>query len=408
MLLALDDTDSPTGGCTTFTALELLHRAGLHLRSMPRLVRLNPNCPHKTRGNGAVVLELAKPEGPRVTIGAWQGRPIEAFPDGGDPDVDPETLWHILGELTQPDASPAMVLTDAPIPPWTYAAAVTTQVTQEAAREALRGAWFLGGQGLVGCAGAVSWPGPASSYEWIAYRDPARWGTPRAVEAGPLLDAPGTFHTNDGTRLTCVPNTPCPVLMGLRGLDPEALLAATPRAAEVASEPIAGWCLWATNQASGDHVVALDAIEDAPPWATIELEATIQNAPEARTGGVAVVQAQDRTGQPVDLVAFEPTGDLRHAVWSLRPGDRVVATGALDGDTIQLEVLRLVDPVPTKVANPTCCERPMKSKGTNAGYRCNQCGKAAPEDAATHAPRKPGAWEAPISARRHLHRPLAW
>lgn len=375
---------------------------------MPRLVRLNPNCPHKTRGNGAVVLDLATPTGPRVTIGNWRGRPIEAFPDGDDPQVDPELLWGMLRALAQPDADVAMALATEPLAPWAYGAAVSTEMNREEARAALRGTWFLGGQGLVGCAGALSWPGPATSYEWIAYREPSRWGTPRTVHAEPLLNLPETFHTSEGGRLTCVPNTPCPVLMGLRSKEPEPLVDAMGAANQAAGEPVAGWCIWATNQASGDHVVPVTQLEEAPTWGTIEVPLTIATEPTSAPGGVACVQARDETGQVVDLVAFEPTKAFRHAVWNLRADDQVVATGAYQDAAMHLESLRLVAPVPAKDANPTCCDRPMKSKGTGAGYRCKTCGKTAPEQAASQVERIPGAWEVPVSARRHLHRPLAW
>jgi len=86
-----------------------------------------------------------------------------------------------------------------------------------------------GGRALAGCLGAAACPGPASSYEFIAYRHPSKWGTPREVTSEPLrtLDATGaTFHTWDPTedRVVCVPHGPDPVLLGLRGRDAEALM----------------------------------------------------------------------------------------------------------------------------------------------------------------------------------------
>ncbi len=59
LLVGIDDTDSSRGWCTTYLA----HRIATDVPAVevlpyPRLVRLNPNVPFKTRGNAAVCLEV--------------------------------------------------------------------------------------------------------------------------------------------------------------------------------------------------------------------------------------------------------------------------------------------------------------------------------------------------------------
>ena len=65
--VGLDDFDSPEGGCTTYVASLLVERLDrepwAEFLDYPRLVRLNPNVPFKTRGNGAVSLALEVEEG---------------------------------------------------------------------------------------------------------------------------------------------------------------------------------------------------------------------------------------------------------------------------------------------------------------------------------------------------------
>ena len=66
MHIGLDDTDSTRKGCTTYiTALlvEKLERLGVKFLDYPSLVRLNPNVPWKTRGNGALCLRLKHASG---------------------------------------------------------------------------------------------------------------------------------------------------------------------------------------------------------------------------------------------------------------------------------------------------------------------------------------------------------
>ncbi|MEM0501968.1 MAG: DNA-binding protein, partial [Thermoplasmata archaeon] len=51
MWIGVDDTDSSEGMCTTYLAPQILLKLNLDLIGFPRLVRLNPNIPWKTRGN---------------------------------------------------------------------------------------------------------------------------------------------------------------------------------------------------------------------------------------------------------------------------------------------------------------------------------------------------------------------
>src|SRR6266705_7168806 len=59
--IGIDDTDSEKGGCTTYTATVLfqnLIERGFKASDFPWLVRLNPNIPWKTRGNGALAVHF--------------------------------------------------------------------------------------------------------------------------------------------------------------------------------------------------------------------------------------------------------------------------------------------------------------------------------------------------------------
>jgi tRNA(Ile2)-agmatinylcytidine synthase len=431
VLLAFDDTDGPRGGCTTHLAFHvLLALPELALTGMPRLVRLNPNVPWKTRGNGAVALPLGRPEGPSVRVGELRGREILAFPEGGPVGDGPgivERAWDILCRQAQPEAQPAVAAFGQMPPAAAYWQAVRTRVRADEARAALDKLevphrFAQSGRALAGCLGAAAWPGPASSWEFIAYRHPARWGTPRAVREEPLyrLDATGAaFHTFDpeNGRIACVPHTPDPVLLGLRGRDPEALLhAATRTLPFVAQEPVDGWLLWETNHGSGDHVSPVAGLAEAPEWATVRIAATVTGRPESRQGGHVFVPLRDEAGGGFEAVAFEPTHAFRDIARALRPGDGVVAVGALDSGVVKLEKLNVESLAPSrlKTANPTCpaCGRSMPSMGTGAGHRCRNCGAKAPPEAAKRVDEARsvalGWHEVPIMARRHLHRPVAW
>src|SRR5712691_12669580 len=76
--IGVDDTDSLQGMCTTFLATEIVRdlTTDLDLVGYPRLVRLNPNIPWKTRGNGAICLRIGNGEGRPRVVGESSGRPI--------------------------------------------------------------------------------------------------------------------------------------------------------------------------------------------------------------------------------------------------------------------------------------------------------------------------------------------
>ena len=60
--IGFDDTDSPKGMCTTYLAYRIvnqLKKERVDFLDFPRLIRLNPNIPWKTRGNGAVGIKIA-------------------------------------------------------------------------------------------------------------------------------------------------------------------------------------------------------------------------------------------------------------------------------------------------------------------------------------------------------------
>ena len=69
--IGIDDTDSTTRGCTTYVAALLVEKLlKLHASFIdyPNLIRLNPNVPWKTRGNGALCLRIVYDESVEAQI----------------------------------------------------------------------------------------------------------------------------------------------------------------------------------------------------------------------------------------------------------------------------------------------------------------------------------------------------
>src|SRR5213594_382175 len=96
LYLGVDDTDSLRGMCTTFLATELVRALpDWDLIGYPRLVRLNPNIPWKTRGNGAICVRLGRGRGRAFSVGEINGHAVLAYPRS-EPVRPSEELAHVV------------------------------------------------------------------------------------------------------------------------------------------------------------------------------------------------------------------------------------------------------------------------------------------------------------------------
>lgn len=388
--------------CTTYvgaTVADELESAG-HAVLARRLVRLNPAIEHKTRGNAAVGIETSA--SPEIAHSIARER-VEALAVADDPATNPG--------VAAVDADRAGALAGLT---WR---AIRGVVPIEAARTALaavdaRTTTVGSGRGLVGAAAAVG-AGVALegwTVELLAYREPRRWGTPREVAA--VADAadrtyPETWDTVDRTagEAVCVPNTPGPVLFGLRGETPAAVTAA---AAELEHEPVERRSLFTTNQGTDQHLrpAAVGAAHDGGAFT---VSGRVVAAPSTRPGG-HVHLTVGSGGDRLPCVAFEPTGRFRDRVRHLRVGDRVTVCGEVADGTLKLEKFALRRPVRHRRVVPRCpgCGRSMESAGAEQGYRCRRCDTAAPRKPVVPLARdlEVGWYEVPPVARRHIAKPL--
>jgi tRNA(Ile2)-agmatinylcytidine synthase len=431
--IGIDDTDSPSGGCTTWVLTELLREAreaGVDLIGEPRLVRLNPNVPWKTRGNAALAARFGVGTGARQTLGRIDDRPIVAYAGGRALSSGRARDWvgrawsavRRSARTGEPGTDPALVATSRPLPARLYWAAVRSIVEVAPVRRDLerRGATvrFEGSdRGLVGASAAIAWPGRGATYELLAYRDPARSGDPRRVSRASVRRAveryPDLFLCEDRRtrRLLVAPHTPCPILFGLRGKGRDAPLGARPL---IRSEAVDRWVLFRTNQGTGDHLRPR-AMGELAPFTSGRIEGAVLAPPQVRPGGHVAFSLGDQDGRSVDCLAFEPTKTLPAVARTLRPGDALRVWGSRGDDPVLrlegIEIVRLT-PRRSRPRAPRCptCRRAADSLGRQRGYRCARCRRRWPPEAGRvelHPPAYDvGTYHPTASARRHLA-PLA-
>lgn len=443
-LLALDDTDTSLGGCTTHTAFCLARAidqadgplADWTLVAPARLVRLNPAAPHRTRGNGALVLPIGtvmdKPAAHR--IGTWLGgAPIMVPASSSTSRPMHATIAGALQRLVDrvlpaPDPSgadpqPAALLLSDPPPAPLYERVVARTLAHEEAL-ALAPATTVrltpaGRRGEIGALAAAAWPaeqGSRWSWEYIGYREESETTPERRIPArfsAHLGTLDGGFDNHDPAtgRLRAVPRTPCPVRFAVRGRDPHTLVEMlTPVA-----EGLGGWLLL-TNQATGDH--ARFASTGLQPHAMTRVQVQVEGTPRRGRGGHLLIAA--RCGDhKVTLAAFEPTKTLRDALQEAVPGDRLEVLGRTShgSGTVAVEAFRVQTLAPRvrPGPNPRCpdCGKATKSLGRGVGFRCPDCRARLPESVRSKIPytckrlHADTVYQVPDHVRGHLLPPLA-
>ena len=400
MLIGIDDTDSPAGMCTTYLGAVLARRLiHDHMRVREaRLVRLNPNVTFKTRGNAAIALDVE-----------------------GDPEQGFALACAIVEELADfscGKTNPGVVVAEKRPDPAFYQRAVTDfcEIDEAVAVLEAAGARYRGWKnrrGLVGATAAVSSVFPDTTYEILAYRDPARWGTSREVDRESLFAAeeatfPHTWDTVDVANrvVVCVPHTPDPVLFGIRGESPAWVMAAR---SLILSEKPAFEQIWVTNQGTDAHLLS-GTCGSLREGLSYRVRGVVINRQVTGAGGHVSLAIRDNRAD-VRCMAYEPTKNFRDIVRALVPGDEIVAVGSYKKGSINLEKMCLVSPardLRTQAPLCTTCSKRMTSAGKSKGFKCRKCGAHAMEPEVLETPRMltAGWYEVPPTARRHLSKPL--
>lgn len=429
MFVSFDDTDSKQFMCTTFLATEMVDALReWDLIGLPRLVRLNPAVPWKTRGNAAVALRFGRGKGQAMLAGMIRETPVFCYPSMIEPATPGSIIDRCSGLLqrwsrTMEDASPGLVLSQRRPAPSFYWRGVRDILEKEVVVDELDriGAERIelaGGRGIIGATCAAAWRPIDRTYEVIAYRERTAWGSERAIDDASVKAMDERFQTTFNNydhladRRALAPHTPCPVLLGVRGDDPFQLPSALQA---MRTERVDRWLLWLTNQGTDDHIIR--NWSKLVPDRSYEVMATVVGGPRTIKGGHVVIDTlTDKGTTPLQMTAYEPSKEFRDIIRALLPGDRIRALGELRAEprTLNIEKVEVVNLVRywKKVANPTCpeCGKSMQSLGSGAGYRCRRCGKKAVPGQAImeESPRsiKPGWYEPTVCARRHLSKPL--
>ena len=425
--VGFDDVDSPSGGCTTHYASLLLAKwvkRGLELIDYPNLTRLNPGVPWKTRGNGSVVIRARVESEDRAKdlfeealsfiyeyLGAYSedwkkySQPAVAMYVG---EVEDRIKW--FGSKALYDIVPISLL--------------------ELLLDKVRGRLYysIPGSGKRGLIGAIAGIGNRMlrgdyTYELVAYRSPDYIGSERKVSKESIIAMDKLYgrdtilnYDYETDRPLIMPHGPDPVLLGIRGEEPDILLKAFSKLDIYEPVPLA--VVYRTNQHTDQHLKPINNLKEAYPYRSIKIYAQVSTKPRRILGGHVLFKITDGSDE-IDVAAYQPTGGFRDIVEMLEPGDLVEVMGVIrppssrHGRTLNLEKIHVVMAKPKIVLeNPKCpkCGARMKSMGRNKGFKCPKCGFKS--KSATKIKRvvkrslEPGWYEPPPRAFKHLMKPI--
>jgi len=379
-------------------------------------VRLNPNVPWKTRGNGALCLRIICEEHIQDELKECVVQTIEEQADFSYKGTDPGVVF-LPGDVPNEIEDFAK-------------RAITGLVKKDEALNLIKkyGAEAFGfkkGRGIIGGLAAIGEQLKGDhTYELIAYRTPENRGTPRRIEASSVIEMDRklgrlVFSNVDyeTDRILITPHGPDPVLYGIRGETAEAVRHG--HELVVSEEPIERWVIFRTNQGTDAHIKRAISINKVKLYNPVRIDGEVSGNPRIIKGGHVIFKIKDEAGQ-IDCAAYEPTGALRKAARNLIIGDLVEIYGGVRPPsprnplTINVEKIRVLKLAPLRVfQNPLCpvCGKRTKSMGRGKGFECKRCGfhgrnlkKIVVEKARQL---KPGLYITSPRSQRHLTKPLS-
>lgn len=420
MHIGLDDTDSTRRGCTTYVAallVEKLERLNVRFLDYPNLIRLNPNVPWKTRGNGALCLRVMHDSGLEEQIKEVAISLIEEQSDLSFKGTDPGVVFIAKAEI--PEELKAFAKS-----------VITGIVTLKDAMRLIKkfegeALGFNACRGIIGALAAVGETLEDDyTYELIAYRMAENCGLKRKVDLSSIfemdrLTRPQTFNNVDleKRRVIITPRGPDPILFGIRGETPEVVKKAFKLVKPL--EPVERWLVFRTNQGTDAHLRRVVALNQIKPYNSVIVQGVVSRHPQLVPLRHVIFSIKDET-EEVDCAAYEPTGALRKVARDLIIGDRIEAYGAVRKPsagkrlTINLEKINILALAPKIVLqNPVCpkCGKRLKSMGKGKGFRCEKCGArfndAEKMRVASERGLKAGLYVTSTRSQRHLTKPLS-
>jgi tRNA(Ile2)-agmatinylcytidine synthase len=414
--IGFDDTDSLKGSCTTHLATTIVHEIfdQVDFIDFPNLIRLNPNIPHKTRGNGAVALRISGEDKDLDSIREFIIKTVKTMARLEDENTNPGIAFLV-------NTIPKEIKQFSERAMWDVISIPEAEKFNSFSNINL--IKFGNGRGIIGALGAIGNPLVNDfTYEHLSYRIPKNFGTKRKVDRESILAAdqatPLTFSNVDYeyNSVMITPRGADPVFSGIRGETTKEVMKAWSLVKPL--EKIAMLMIYRTNQHTNQHFTRDFTIRQLEPHRSAIVHGSVSKTPRYIEGSHLIFSMKDKTGE-IDCAAYEPTKRFRGDLSNLAIGDKITVFGGIRPAeekhpmTINIERLRIESLIKLlSYENPFCenCKARLKSAGKNKGYKCQKCSSVYREkkQIEKEIPRKISLKEylPPIIAHRHLTKPI--
>ncbi len=282
----------------------------------PLLIRLNPNVPLKTRGNGAVCLRI-------------RGRNYEKI-------IEEITLYHRKLFRIRKRSNPGLVFYEGngigkDLRSFSESAMDTILSKQLAIKIASKNnmqfSIFGKGYGIVGALAATGCLLDSDhTFETIAYRSKENIGTNRKTDDFKVKKLseqsyPYTYNNFDikNNRILITPRGPDPVFCGIRGEDP--FITTLFLKNLCIEEELDGYMIFRSNQGTNLHLVKENSGINIKPYTSGRITSQVVSTPSVINGGHVIFKIKDRFGSILPVAVYQPTG-LTKIASMLIIGDR--------------------------------------------------------------------------------------
>ncbi len=392
LLIGLDDIDSYSGGCTTHFATYILEKTlelGGYLTDYPRLIRLNPDTPWRTRGNGAVALEVVLPDRHVSYLLDWLERALHKYillNDGLRPGTQPGIIILDGNSLNRSLYRRLYIFSSKALYK-IISFEELDNILNSLGNSILKSISPYGKRGLIGSLAAIGNFLPFDhTYELIVYRKLSERGKERDIDLYPDIEMEDEYsfaHVDlETNKALWTPHGPDPVIIGIRGDRVSKVLGIFNRIEKYLSYD--RWVIYVTNQGTNEHFKQLlyNKQEGRDPFNQYLGVFEMLSHPIRDVGGHIHVYGK-MNNDTVEVMVYEPSSRLREIIEKLKPSDRVILGGVFKFSRDATDLMFNTQVVyfgstplsRDTLVKPICpkCGSKMESLGRGSGYHCEKC-----------------------------------
>ena len=377
--LGLDDTDSDDGMCTTYLItliLEELLKERIKVLDYPNLIRLNPNIPWRTRGNASLCLRLETNNPKRIFNIA-------------------KKIMIKNSESKRNKANSGLVMLCSKNIPKELIEFSKKCVNQEIKMKEMeklvknKDIYHFGQGTKRGLIGALAGIGNTleedHTYELIGYRKNGIGDRGVSLESILKIDKKKEYSMfsnidYNNHRILITPHGKDPILFALRGNNPKNLYKAMSELRLY--EDVERFVIFRSNQGTNEHITKELDLSNLKTYDSGYAIGEVITKPIVIRGGHVFIKIQNGK-KKINCAIYAPTITLKNIARNLKIGDKIEVGGGISkksknyGRILNVEYIKIIK-LENRIIkrNPLCkkCNKSMKSKGKNQGYKCIKCG----------------------------------